>query len=153
VIDAAHQAGARLLRSLSLANLVEALLMAGDFEASEAMLQVALDFVDQSGERFWLADLHRLEGEIALHHPEPDPERAEASFLRAVEVASKQESRMLELRAANSLARLSRDCGSPNDPSALLEPILAAIEGGETTRDVRNARALLVERGSPVAMA
>jgi hypothetical protein len=26
-----------------------------------------------------------------------------------------------------------------------LEPILAAIEGGETTRDVRNARALLAE--------
>ena len=30
---------------------------------------------------------------------------------------------------------------SPNDPRALLEPILAAIEGGETARDVRNARA------------
>ncbi len=31
------------------------------------------------------------------------------------------------------------------DPRALLEPILAAIEGGETTRDVRDARALLAE--------
>ena len=31
----------------------------------------------------------------------------------------------------------------PNDPRALLEPILAAIEGEDTTRDVRNARALL----------
>jgi hypothetical protein len=27
----------------------------------------------------------------------------------------------------------------------MLEPILAAIEGGESTRDVRNARALLAE--------
>jgi hypothetical protein len=27
----------------------------------------------------------------------------------------------------------------------LLEPILAAIEGGENTRDVRNARAMLAE--------
>jgi len=33
----------------------------------------------------------------------------------------------------------------PNDPRALLEPILAAIEGGETKRDLRNARALLAE--------
>jgi hypothetical protein len=32
-----------------------------------------------------------------------------------------------------------------NDPRALLEPILAGIEGGETSRDVRNARALLAE--------
>ena len=36
---------------------------------------------------------------------------------------------------------------APNDPRALLEPILAAIEGGETTRDVRAARALLAEIG------
>jgi hypothetical protein len=32
-------------------------------------------------------------------------------------------------------------------PVALLEPILAAIKGGEDTRDVRNARALLAEIG------
>ena len=44
---------------------------------------------------------------------------------------------MLELRAATDLARLWRDAGSPNDPRALLEPILAQIESGETTRDVR----------------
>jgi len=30
-----------------------------------------------------------------------------------------------------------------NDPSALSEVILAMIEGGETERDVRSARALL----------
>jgi hypothetical protein len=40
-----------------------------------------------------------------------------------------------------------RNTGSTNDPRALLEPILAQIEGGKTTRDVRNARALLVEIG------
>jgi hypothetical protein len=33
----------------------------------------------------------------------------------------------------------------PNDLGALLEPILAAIEGGATTRDVRNGRAWLAE--------
>jgi hypothetical protein len=52
---------------------------------------------------------------------------------------------LLELCAATDLARLWRDIGSDRDPRALLEPILAAIEGGETTRDVRNARALLAE--------
>jgi hypothetical protein len=56
-----------------------------------------------------------------------------------------QESRLLELRAAIDLACLWRDTGSSNDPRALLGPILAMIEGGETTRDVRNARALLAE--------
>jgi predicted ATPase len=77
----------------------------------------------------------------------PDPERAETSFLKAIEVAHGQEARMLELRAATDLARLWREADTPNDPRALLEPILAEIEGGETTRDVRNARALLAEIG------
>jgi hypothetical protein len=54
---------------------------------------------------------------------------------------------MLELRAATELAELWRDEGALNDPRALLEPILAEIEGGETTRDVRNARALLAKIG------
>jgi hypothetical protein len=49
------------------------------------------------------------------------------------------------LRPATALARLWRETTSPNDPRALLEPILAAIEGGETTRYVRDARALLAE--------
>jgi hypothetical protein len=90
-----------------------------------------------------------LDGEIALHQPEPDSERAEACFLRAIEIAREQESRMLELRAATRLACLRRDIGSPNDPPALLEPLLSAIEGGETTRDVRNARAFLAEQPHP----
>ena len=52
---------------------------------------------------------------------------------------------MLELRAATDLARLWRDMGSNGDPRALIEPILAVIEDGETTKDVGNARALLAE--------
>ncbi len=64
-------------------------------------------------------------------------------FKKAIEVARGQEARLLELRAAADLARLWRDTGSDSDPRAMLEPILAAIEGGETTRDVRNARAAL----------
>ena len=127
--------------------LAEALLAAGDVTGAEAALQEGFAFVEQSGERFWLAELHRLDGQIALKRPEPDRARAEACFLKAIEIARSQEARLLELRAATDLARLWRDTGSPNDPRALLEPILAAIEGGETTRDVRNARALLAEIG------
>ena len=117
----------------------------GRVAGAEAALQEAFAFVEQSGERFWLADLHRLDGQIALKRPEPDRARAEACFLEAIEIAHGQEARMLELRAATDLARLWREAGAPNDPRALLEPILAAIEGGETMRDVRNARALLAE--------
>ena len=87
--------------------------MAGDVTGAEAALQEAFAFVEQSGERFWLADLHRLDGQIALKRPEPDRARAEACFLQAIEIARSQEARMLELRAATDLARLWRDTGSP----------------------------------------
>jgi hypothetical protein len=70
---------------------------------------------------------------------------AEACFRKAMDVARSQQGRLLELRAANDLARLWRDSGSGNDPRALLEPVLAAIEGGVAARDVRCACELLAE--------
>jgi predicted ATPase len=100
-------------------------------------------FVAQSGERFWLAELHRLSGQLALRQAEPDRPHAEACFRKAIEVARSQQGRLLELRAANDLARLWRDGKSNNDLRALLEPILSAVEGGASSPDVRNAQALL----------
>jgi predicted ATPase len=82
-----------------------------------------------------------------LKRPGQDRERAEACFLQAIEIARSQDALMLELRAATDLARLWRETGSRGDARALLEPILAAIEGGKTTRDVGNAHALLCEIG------
>jgi tetratricopeptide (TPR) repeat protein len=144
-IDARRQSGASPMLSPELSRLAEASLRAGDVGAADASLQEAFAFVDQSGERFWLAELHRLVGQVAQKRQEPNRARAEACFFKAIDIARGQEARMLELRAATDLARLWRDTGSPNDPRSLLEPILAAIEGGETTRDVRNARAVLAE--------
>jgi predicted ATPase len=118
-------------------------LAAGDIPSAEATLREAFAFVEDSGELFWLAELHRLDGGIALKRPEPERARAEACFLEAIGIARSQEALMLELRAATDLAPLLRDAGSGADPRALLEPILAAIEGGETTGDVRKARALI----------
>ena len=126
-------------------HLAEALLMAGNVTEAELALQEAFAFVEQSGERFWLTDLYRVNGQIALKRPEPDRLHAEACFLQAIEVARGQEAHLLELRAATDLARLWRVAGSRNDPCALLEPILVSIEGGEATCDVRNALALLAE--------
>ena len=113
--------------------LAEALLIAGDVMATRAALREAFEFVERSGESFLLADLHRLAGRAALERQAPDRARAEACFLEAIDIARSQDARMLELRAATDLARLWRDAGSRNDPCTLLEPILAAIEGGETT--------------------
>ena len=126
--------------SCFLSFLAHALLMAGDMAAAETTLQQCFAFVDRSGERFWLPEMHRLEGRIALQKEKPDRQRAKSCFLLAMDVARIQDARMLELRAATDLARLRHDAGAAR---TLLAPILAGIEGGESGYDVRNARALV----------
>ena len=142
---ALRRSGGNAGSSIIICHLAEALLKAGDLEGAKAALEDGFAFVEQSGERYWLAGLHRLSGHVALKQPEPDRLRAEDCFKKAIEIARGQEARLLELRAAVDLAQLWRDTGSDSDPRAMLEPILATLEGGEMTCDVRNARALLAE--------
>jgi hypothetical protein len=49
------------------------------------------------------------------------------------------------LRAVTELARLGRRNATSRDRRMMLEPILDVIEGDEETREVRDARALLLE--------
>jgi len=142
---ALRQSGGNTGNSIMLSNIAEAFLMVGDLAGAEGALQNGFAFVEQSGERYWLADLHRLSGQVALRKHQRDRERAEACFVKAIEVARSQEARLLELRAATDLARLRLRTTSNDDVRGLIEPVLAMIEGGETTRDVRDARALLAE--------
>ena len=95
------------------------------------------------GERYQLANVRRIEGRIALAGPAPDRARAEQCFLQAIEFAREQEVPLYELRAATELARLWRDSRAAAELRALLEPLIAAVQGGLETRDVREARALL----------
>src|SRR5229473_6702852 len=140
---ALRRSGGNAGSSIIICHLAEALLKAGDLEGAKAALEDGFAFVERSGERYWLADLHRLSGHLALKRREPDRLCADACFKKAIEIARGQEARLLELRATVDLAQLWRDTGSDSDPRAMLGPVLATIEGGETTRDVRNARALL----------
>jgi tetratricopeptide (TPR) repeat protein len=144
-LDAVRSAGGFIGSSLLISNLAEISLAVGDVARAATDLEDGFRFVEQSGERYWLADLHRLSGQLALRQQRPDWRAAEACFVKALDVARGQEARLLELRAATDLARLWRDTKSGHDPSLLLAPILAMIEGGETTRDVGAARVLLAE--------
>jgi class 3 adenylate cyclase len=142
-LDAVRSAGGNVGNSLAISNLAEVSLRAGDWERAEADLAEGFAFVKHSGEQYWLADLHRLNGQLALRKPVPDRSCAETCFAKAIDVARSQHARLLELRAATDLARLWRSTRPDKDLHALLQPVLATIEGGETARDVRNARSLL----------
>ena len=64
---------------------------------------------------------------------------------QALEVARAQGARLLELRAALSLARLWRDQGKVAQARELLAPVYGWFTEGFDTRDLKEAKALLEE--------
>jgi len=67
----------------------------------------------------------------------------EATYQRALEIARAQEARLLELRAATSLAQLWHGRGKAIDARELLGPLCAWFTEGSDTPDIKGARALL----------
>lgn len=63
----------------------------------------------------------------------------------ALTVARSQDARLLELRAATSLARFWRDQDRCDQACALLSPIYGWFTEGFNTPDLRDAKALLDE--------
>jgi predicted ATPase len=76
----------------------------------------------------------------------PDPHaEAEACFLKAIEVAQKQQAKSLELRAAMSLAHLWRQQGKTTEAHQMLSEIYNWFTEGFDTKDLQEARVLLEE--------
>lgn len=106
--------------------------------------------VERTGERYYEAELHRIQGELLLLS-EPDARRAdaEACFHRALEVARRQQARSLELRAATSLARFWLDDGRAPEARTLLAPIYDRFAEGLELPDLRDAHTLLAVTTGP----
>ena len=111
-------------------------------------IQEAMTTIDETKEKWWEAEIHRVAGEIVQRSPEPDAAKAEAYFERALSVARQQQAKSWELRAAMSLARLWRSQGKPQQARELLAPVYGWFTEGFDTRDLKEAKALLEELAS-----
>ena len=107
------------------------------------LLEEALASIEVSGERWWQAELHRLGGRLLVARGQHD--EGEACYRRAIEVSSGQGARMLELRAATSLARLWNDRGRNAEARDLLAPVYGWFTEGFDTLDLKEAKAVLDE--------
>jgi predicted ATPase len=72
-------------------------------------------------------------------------ESPERCFLTAIEIASRQEGKALELRATVSLARLWQRQGKQDQARHILADIYGWFTEGFDTIDLRQAKALLQE--------
>jgi predicted ATPase len=84
----------------------------------------------------------------STRHPAPSTHaeaEAEACFLKAIEIARRQQAKSLELRAVMSLARLWQQQGKKEEARKLLAEIYGWFTEGFDTKDLQEAKALLTE--------
>jgi predicted ATPase/class 3 adenylate cyclase/DNA-binding winged helix-turn-helix (wHTH) protein len=142
-MDAWRATGAKLWVPYHLALLTEAYLQTGQVEAGLNVCAEALILVDQTGECWWEAELHRLKGELLLQPTIPDQPQAETCLQQALNLARQQQAKALELRAATSLSRLWQRQGRQDEARQLLAPIYGWFTEGFDTADLLEAKALL----------
>jgi len=135
--------GQKLYQPYHLALLAEAYGQAGQPEAGLTCLATALTLVEETEERWWEAEVCRLQGELLLQLPLPDTPQATACLHQALDVARHQQARALELRAALSLSRLWQHQGKQAEAYELLAPIYGWFTEGFDTADLQEAKALL----------
>ena len=97
----------------------------------------------KSGECYFMSDSLRWRGELLL--AKGDAAAAEASFREAIAVASRQQALFFELRAATGLARLLHARGERPKAHAVLSGVYSRFTEGLTTKDLRDAAALIEE--------
>jgi predicted ATPase len=155
--------GAEVNQSYFLALLTEAYGVAGQTEEGLTVLAEALTLVGGTGDRMWEAELYRLKGQLTLQQfqvsgskfqvtnpqsPTPNSHaeaEAEACFLKALDIARRQQAKSLELRAAMSLARLGHQQGKTEQARHLLAEVYNWFTEGFDTKDLQEAKVLLEE--------
>ena len=108
-----------------------------------AAIEDALKLAVPQGELFWHAELLRLKGELLLGQSDPSVQAAEQCLCEALKIAHDQHAKMLELRAATSLARLWRKLNKVDEARRLLNPVCSRFTEGIDNRDLIEAKAVL----------
>jgi predicted ATPase len=144
-LEALHALRSGLTRTMFLSLHADALLRAGRIEYGLAVVAEGFAHAERTGERGFLAELHRIGGELRLANG--DEAGAEDALRLALDVSRQQQARSLELRAAIALARLLLASERTPGGRAALQPVYAWFTEGRTTADLLTARTLLSETG------
>ena len=115
----------------------------GQFDGARGDIADAMITAETTKERWCEAEVYRTAGEIELLSLGADPNRAEAYFARALDIARKQQTKSWELRAATSLARLWRSQGKRRQAHDLLFGVHRWFTEGLDTIDLKTSKQML----------
>jgi predicted ATPase/DNA-binding winged helix-turn-helix (wHTH) protein len=124
-----------------LAELAEGCIGAGQMTRGLSAIEEAKSRCTRTGERWTMAELLRIRGELLLRAGEASA--AEDQFLQALDWARKQDALAWELRGATSLARLWEGQRRTSQARKVLRPVYERFTEGFNTADLISARALL----------
>ena len=142
-LAATRATGAGLNNTFTLALLADIYLRHNRIDEGLAAIEEALKFAVTGGERFWHAELLRLKGELLLGQSDPSVQAAEQCFCEALKIAQDQHAKMLELRAATSLARLWQKLNKLDDAKRILLSVYSGFTEGVDNRDLIEAKIVL----------
>jgi len=135
--------GAQISLPQLLSQLAESYLELDRLDEGLAVLGDAMETVEANNERFWEAELHRLQGDF-LRADNRSVEEVLACYQRGVDVARSQGARALELRALTSaVGLLGDDDGRAKAIREQLESVYNWFQEGREHADLRNAAKLL----------
>jgi len=137
--------GIELYRAYQLMHFAEVYGTVGQAEEGLRVLAQARAAIPHREGRFYEAELSRIEGELLLAVSPEKQNEAETCFQQAVDIARRQQAKLLELRAAMTLARLWQRQGKRTEAYELLAPIYGWFTEGFDTADLQQAKALLEE--------
>jgi class 3 adenylate cyclase/tetratricopeptide (TPR) repeat protein len=117
----------------------------GYYNEALVAIEEALTIIEETGQRTFEAEVHRINGELLLTRNSSSTARAEEGFRTAIEIARRQKAKSWELRATTSLGRLLRDTGRRDEARTMLADIYNWFTEGFDTADLKDAKALLDE--------
>jgi predicted ATPase len=133
-----------LLYILFLAEIADALGRDGKAAEGLSIIDEALARSERNDERWCVAELLRIKGELILRESAPQAATAaEEHFLQALEWARRQGALSWELRTSTSLARLQHDQGRIAEARNLLQLVYDRFSEGFETADLKTAKEFL----------
>jgi tetratricopeptide (TPR) repeat protein len=125
--------------------LAQALIALKRFNEAGSLLLEAVQIIASTGQRIHEPEVYRVLGELQRQDPSSNIQAAEQSFLKAIDAARLHDAKGWELRAATSLARLWKAEGKYQEARNLLAAVHDQFTEGVDTKDLREAKGLLVE--------
>jgi len=144
-LDRWRSTGSKIWGPIRLGRAAAAFIEAGDAGQGAALLTEAFQIMDSNGERWYEAELLRVQGMVLATNSPSRIAEAEACFENAINVARSQGARLFELRAAVALSRLQCAPEQRKRRTALLGSIYRRFTEGFDTADLEEARSLLDE--------